>query len=331
MKVAITGATGCLGQPVVEKLVERCEGVRALALPNDTTIKKFEKRVNVVIGSVNSDQALQVLTKDCDIVFHLAGRVHSVPGNREEEKEFYEVNVNGTKSVLDAAAINKVKRVIFYSTVGVYGKDADFHGDELSPCMPESIYAKSKYEAEWLIRNSHKGGGPEGVVLRLPVAYGPLDRGNVASLIRAVHVNRFFYFGDGKAERSMISSANAAEAALKAALNPSAANEVFCVTDGADRSVRDLVETICSALGKSWRPHEIPISLAEWMGKFGSLIEGSLRTQLPINSATVRKLSRPLTFSCEKAQRMLGYSPRESLAEGIKKEVDWLKTVHGWK
>jgi len=330
MKVAITGATGCLGKPLVEKLVEGGVDINALALRNDPRIESLEKRVNVVNGSVNSDQALRVLSKDCDIVFHLAGRVHSVPRNREEEKQFYEVNVNGTKSVLDAAAINKVKRVIFYSTVGVYGKDADFHGDELSACTPESIYAKSKYEAEWLILNSQKNGGPEGVVLRLPVAYGPLDRGNVASLIRAVYVNRFFYFGDGKTERSMVSSANAAEAALKAALEPSAANQVFCVTDGTDHSVRDLVETICIALGKSWRPRQIPISLAEGIGKLGNLIEGALSTQLPINSATIRKLSRPLTFSCKKARRMLGYSPRESLAEGIRKEVEWLKTVHGW-
>jgi nucleoside-diphosphate-sugar epimerase len=331
VKVAVTGGTGCLGRPLLRKLLGCGLGVRLLVIVGDEGAEEFPERVEVVSESLESEEVLRRLTQGCEVVFHLAGKVHAVPRNREEEKEFYEVNVKGTKSVVDAATINKVKRVIFYSTVGVYGKDADFHGDEFSPCRPESVYAKNKYEAESLILNSHKSGGPEGVVLRLPVAYGPLDRGNVASLIRAVDVNRFFYFGDGKAVRSMISSANAAEAALKAALEPSAANQIFCVTDGTDHSVRDLVESICSALGKSWRPHRIPISLAELMGQFGSLIEGISGIQLPINSATVRKLSRPLTFSCEKARRMLGYKPRESLAEGIKKEVDWLKTVHGWK
>lgn len=331
MKVAVTGATGCLGSSLVEKLVERGVGIKVLALASDRRVENLKKRADVVNGNVNSEQALRMVSKDCDVIFHLAGKVHSIPRNSEEEKEFYDVNSYGTKSVLDAAAINKVKRVIFYSTVGVYGKDADFHGDEASRCMPESIYAKSKYEAERLILNSHTNRGPEGVVLRLPVAYGPLDRGNVASLIRAIQVKRFLYFGNGKAERSMISSGNAAEAALKAAFAPSAANQVFCITDGTDHSVRDLVETVCSALGKSWRPRQIPIHLAEWMGKLGSLIEEALRTQLPINSPRVRKLTRTLTFSCEKARRILGYDPRESLAEGIRKEVDWLKTVHGWK
>lgn len=327
----MTGGTGCLGRPLVRKLLGEGFDVRLLVVPGDGGAEEFSEGVEVVNGSLESKEALRRLTQDCEVIFHLAGKVHSVPISSEKEMEFFEVNVNGTKSVLDAAAINKVKRVIFYSSIGVYGKDADFHGDELSPCVPDSVYAKSKYEAERLILNSQKSGGPEGVVLRFPVAYGPLDRGNVASLIRAIHANRFFYFGDGKAERSMISSANAAEAALKAALEPSASNQVFCVTDGVDHCVRDLVETICTALGMSGRPRQIPNSLAEWMGKFGGLIERALSSHLPINSATVRKLSRPLTFSCEKARRMLGYKPRESLAEGIKKEVDWLKTVHGWK
>lgn len=331
MKVAVTGATGCLGKPLVQKLVERGVSVKVLALASDRRAEDLKKRVEVVNGSINSEQALRMVSKDCDVIFHLAGKAHTIPRNIEEEKEFYDVNSKGTKSVLDAAAINKVKRVVFYSTVGVYGKDADFHGDEASRCMPESIYAKSKYQAERLILNSQSSGGPEGVVLRLPVAYGPLDRGNVASLIRAVQVKRFLYFGNGEAERSMISSANAAEAALKAAFEPGAANQVFCVTDGTDHSVRDLVETICCLLGESWRPRQIPVNLAEWMGKFGSLIEEALRIQLPINSAAVRKLSRPLTFSCEKARRMLGYEPQETLNEGIRKEIDWLKAVQGWK
>lgn len=170
---------------------------------------------------------MNTLCIDCDIVFHLAGKVHSVPETKEEEKEFFRVNMEGTRNLLEAAKKNKVKRVVFYSTVGVYGKDADFHGDELSPCWPGSVYAKSKYQAEQLVLTSSNDGGPEGVVLRFPVVYGPLDRGNIAKLIKAVQSKLFFYFGDGNCLRSMISSGNAAEAAVRAAFEPKAANEVF--------------------------------------------------------------------------------------------------------
>lgn len=324
MKVAVTGGTGCLGRPLVERLIHNGHDIQLLVLPQDLLIDAFERKVLVISGDMNSVDALKLLTKDCDVVFHLAGMVHTVPGTKEEEQEFYQVNVEGTRNLLEAAKKNKVKRVVFYSTVGVYGKDADFHGDELSPCQPLTAYAKSKYQAERLILNSFNNGGPEGVVLRFPVVYGPLDRGNVAKLIKAVHDRLFFYFGDGSCLRSMISSRNAAEAAIKATLEPKAANEVFCVTDGLDYTMNEMVDCICGALGIRRRPYHVPVLLADLAGKFGDFFRKWVRVPFPVDSDRVRKLSRPLTFSCEKAKSMLGYEPVETLEEGIEKEVEWL-------
>jgi len=324
MKVAVTGGTGCLGRPLVERLIHNGHDIQLLVLPQDLLIDAFERKVLVISGDMNSVDALKLLTKDCDVVFHLAGKVHSVPGTKEEERELYKVNVEGTRNLLDAAKKNRVKRVVFYSTVGVYGKDSDFHGDELSPCRPSTVYAKSKYLAEQLVLNSYNDGGPEGVVLRFPVVYGPLDRGNVARLIKAVRSRVFFFFGDGGCLRSMISSKNAAEAALKAAFDPIAANEVFCVTDGRDYTMNELVDSICHALGESRRPYHVPVLLADLAGKFGDLFRKWARVPFPVESDRVRKLSRPLTFSCEKAKSMLGYEPVETLEEGLRREMECL-------
>ena len=153
----------------------------------------------------------------------------------------------------------------------------------------------------------------------------------MANLIKAIYDKKFFYFGDGKALRSMISSGNTAEAALRAALEPQAANQIFCVTDDRDYTLREVVEAICAALGTDWRPSHVPLFIARLLGKSGDLIERLFRTSMPINSDRVRKLSRPLSFSCEKARRMLGYEPVENLQEGISKEVEWLSTENGWK
>lgn len=272
---------------------------------------------------------MNTLCIDCDIVFHLAGKVHSVPETKEEGKEFFRVNMEGTRNLLEAAKKNKVKRVVFYSTVGVYGKDADFHGDELSPCWPGSVYTKSKYQAEQLVLTSSNDGGPEGVVLRFPVVYGPLDRGNIAKLIKAVQSKLFFYFGDGNCLRSMISSGNAAEAAVRAAFEPKAANEVFCVTDGRDYTMNELVDSICHALGMSWRPYHVPVLLADLAGRFGDILRKWAHVPFPIDSDRVRKLSCPLTFSCEKAKEVLGYEPVETLDEGIIREVEWMMDKKG--
>lgn len=325
MNVAVTGGTGCLGRPLIDKLIADGIYLKLLILPNDPPLNYPDNKVEIITGDLNSSDALDMLCLDCDVVFHLAGKVHSMPGTKEEEQEFYQVNVEGTRNLLEAAKKSRVKRVGFYSTVGVYGKDADFHGDELSPCHPGSVYAKSKYQAEQLILNSSNDGGPEGVVLRFPVVYGPLDRGNVAKLIKTVQSRLFFYFGDGNCLRSMISSKNAAEAAIRAAIEPRAANEIFCVTDGWDYTMNELVGSICHALGTGWRPFHVPVLLADLAGRLGDILRKWAHVPFPIDSDRVRKLSRPLTFSCEKAKRVLGYAPVETLEEGIRREVEWLR------
>lgn len=161
-------------------------------------------------------------------------------------------------------------------------------------------------------------------VLRFPVVYGPLDRGNMAKLIKAIHGRLFFYFGDGNCLRSMISSRNTVEAAISAAFEARAEGEVFCVTDGQDYRLEELVEAICRALKTKRRPFHVPVSVAKMGGTLGDLLEKTGRIPFPINSDKVRKLSRPLTFSCEKARRVLGYEPVDTLEEGIRREVEWL-------
>jgi len=324
IRAAITGGTGCLGKPLAEKLIADGAYPRLLTLPNDSSITFLDEKAEIITGNLNLPDALYKLCMDCDVVFHLAGMVHSVPGAKEEEDEFFRVNVEGTRNLLEAAKKNSVKRVVFYSTVGVYGRNADFHGDELSPCKPGSVYANSKYLAEQLVLNSSNDGGPEGTVLRFPVVYGPLDRGNVAKLIKAVKRELFFFFGEGNCLRSMISSKNAAEAAVKAAIEPRAANDVFCVTDGQDYTMNELVDSICHALGLYRRPWHVPVLLADLAGRFGDVLRKWAHVPFPIDSERVRKLSRPLTFSCEKAKRVLEYEAVETLEEGIRREVEWL-------
>jgi len=115
-------------------------------------------------------------------------------------------------------------------------------------------------------------------------------------------------------------------AAMRAAIEPRAANEVFCVTDGRDYTMNELVDCICGALGMNWRPWHVPVFAAKMGGKVGDLVK-KMGIKAPIDSDKVRKLSRPLTFSCEKATRVLGYEPVETLEEGIRREVDWIRRL----
>ena len=327
MKVAITGGTGCLGQPLLNKLINSGIDIQLLVLPHDQAKNSLSKKIRIIYGDLSSFDALKSLTRECEIVFHLAGKVHSIPKSKYEEQEFFRVNVEGTRNLLRVSKFNKVKRVIFYSTVGVYGKDANFHGDELSQCRPVYVYAKTKYLSEQLVLNAYKNGGPSGTVFRFPVVYGPLDRGNVARLINAVKKKRIVYFGSADYLRSMISSVNTAEAAYISAINSKAINKLFCVTDGVDYTINQLIETICKGLEMSWRPNRIPLSLGKCMGIIGDIFERISNRTMPINSSRFRKLSTSLTFSCDRIKEQIGYRPVKSFQEGIKDEIRWLRTV----
>ncbi len=328
MRVAVTGGTGCLGRPLIRRILEDGHKIKLL-IPENESGGFLPNGIRSVQGTITSPGPLDSLTSGCETVFHLAGKVHVVPGSRKEEEEFFRINLEGTRLLLEAAARNGVRRIVFYSTVGVYGKDADFAGDEGAPCNPVSAYALSKLKAEELVLRSGKCGGPEGVVLRFPVVYGPMDRGNVALLISAVNQRRFFVPGNGLNLRSMINSENAAHAAALAGFHPAAAGRVFCVTDGVDYSFNCIIEAICRALEVQWEPPKVPLSTAQLIGKFGDFAE-KLGMSFPLNSAKVRKLSGSLTFSCSKVREALGYEPRRSLDEGLKAEVAWLRLKEGW-
>jgi nucleoside-diphosphate-sugar epimerase len=88
--------------------------------------------------------------------------------------------------------------------------------------------------------------------------------------------------------------------------------------------MNELVDSICRALGIRWRPYHVPVLLADVAGRFGDVLRKWAHVPFPVDSDRVRKLSRSLTFSCEKAKSMLGYEPVETLEEGLRREMECL-------
>jgi nucleoside-diphosphate-sugar epimerase len=197
------------------------------------------------------------------------------------------------------------ERFIFASTTAVYGFDSGFHADELTPTRPLTQYGQSKQQAEQAVLN---GGG---MVLRLPIVYGPGDRGNMARLITAIGRGRFLLPRGATQPRSMLASANAAEGFLQAMRHPTAAG-IFLLTDCDDWSIRDITECVWAAFRTAGRsvskPRTIPDSVLSAVAAVGTVME-SLGLPPPISLASLRKLTTPLTFSCKKSATVLSYRP----------------------
>ena len=327
MNVLVTGGAGCLGTPLVRRLACSDHHVRVSTLfEHEAEHLRDVVGVTINTGRLSDRELLRRICDGIDIVYHLAGKVHVKPRNREEEAEFFDVNTKGTVDLIDACRATGVRRIVFFSTVAVYGEtNAATMIDETTPTNALSAYARSKLEAEQRILDQND---IEGVVLRFPVAYGPRDRGNIGRLIAAVARRRFFWVRHGANRRSLINSRNVAEAAYLAGTYERAPGEIFIATDEKTATLENIIAAINKALDRSWTPPNISDPIAKFSAKTGSFMESILRHELPFNCETYDKLFGSLVFSCEKSRKVLGYRANVSLEEGIAEQVNRMKSKH---
>ncbi len=143
MEVFVTGATGFIGRHLVRRLVEDGHSVRCLVRKNSRTKPLERLGVRLEFGDVNNPAALREGMQGCDWLFHLANLYSMWEPDRSR---FTRINIDGTRNVLQAALETGLKKVVYISTVAVYGRPAQSPFDEDSPAGPRffSEYARTK-------------------------------------------------------------------------------------------------------------------------------------------------------------------------------------------
>ena len=246
----VTGATGALGPAVIAALLREGHTVRALVRqppPPDL----LPAAVELHRGDVTDEGAVGNAMMRVDWVFHLAARLHVVNPPPSMRAEYERVNVGGTRTVMQTAAGRGVRRVVFFSTIAVYGPSRGQLLTEDVPPRPDTMYGETKLEAEAsVLATRDVDGRPIGTVLRLAAVYGPRVKGNYRRLLTALARRRFLPIGAGGNRRTLVFEEDAAGAAALAAANDAAAGRVFNVTDGQVYEVRAIVHAICAALGR---------------------------------------------------------------------------------
>ena len=310
-RVIVTGAAGCVGRAVAERLSS--EGIAVLGVGRSEPRQRGLLRVAEWHTRDLLDSGVEDLLEDCDGFVHLAALVHE-PDN-EDWTAYKVTNVDLTRRLLRmwVGAGRPAKRFLLASTVAVYGPAADLRADETTNCDPQTPYARSKLEAERLVLEAG------GTVVRLPVVYGPGDRGNVRLLIDTIARGRFVLPSNCTAPRSMIASFNAAHG-IALALSKHSDARLFLITDREDASLDRLARTIARSLDPPRRLRVFPRSLVWSSACFGSVLS-ALGVRFPLDLVRWRKLTRPLTFSCERAATELAYSPPVSFEEGVQAAV----------
>lgn len=322
MQVLVTGATGALGPRVVEALLAAGYTVRVL-VRRPPQPAPWSPMVDVVVGDITDPAAVKQAVAGCEGVCHLAALLHINNPAPALQAEYERINVTGTANVLAAAQADGVQRVVFFSTIAVYGHGHRMPVTEATPPQPDSLYGATKLAAEQLVLAARRvDGQPLGVILRLAAVYGTRVKGNYQRLLTALRKGRFFPIGAGTNHRTLVYDRDVAAAALLALQHPAAAGQTYNVTDGSVHTLQEIIEAICQALNRRPPSFHIPVLPVRLLV---GLVEGSLALvgrSSPIGRATLEKYLEEMTVDGQKLQQSLGFTPRYALTAG------WAEVVY---
>jgi nucleoside-diphosphate-sugar epimerase len=313
----VTGASGFIGQVLCRRLQQ--QGVRVRALVRGAVTGPWDETVTGDLTGVLPPGAL----RGVDSVFHLAGKAHALSETRQDGAEYFTVNTDGTRKLLEAAAAERVNRFILFSSVKAMGEGAPECLDESYRGEPVTPYGRSKRAAERLVLDGDYV--PHPVVLRLSMVYGATGKGNLPRMIEAVARGRFPPLAELGNRRSMVHVDDVARAALLCAQQARAAGQIYIVTDGKPCSTRELYEWIRAALNRPVASRlVVPHVVLRLVAKVGDGI-GRLRgRRFLFDSDALEKLTGSACYSSAKIQRDLGFRPERDLRGSLPEIVAWL-------
>ncbi len=300
-KVLITGGAGFLGAALANALCERGYIVRVLDDLSAGDPSQLSVAVHFNRGDVNDVPRLWSLLQGVECVFHLAARV-SVSESILYPREYNATNVGGTVSLIQAVRDAGARRIVFASSGAVYGEQRAERVREDATPNPGSPYAVSKLAAEYYINTIGALWGIETVILRIFNAYGPGQKMRpshppvIPAMIRqALGGGSIIVHGDGTQQRDFVYVDDVVEALIAAAEAPTVNRLIINVGSGIPTAINTLVDVIGRVLGKKLTPLHVAAE-----------------------SGGVSRLCADLS----RAQERLGYCPRVSLEEGIRRTIE---------
>jgi UDP-glucose 4-epimerase len=301
MNFLITGAAGFLGSALANQLAREGHQVRGLDDLSAGDRDALFADVHFTRGDVRDRPKLWTLLQDVDCVYHLAARV-SVSESLLYPREYNDVNVGGTVSLMEAMRDVGVGRVVLISSGAVYGDQGEQPLNEKAEPNPRSPYAVSKLAAEYYVRTIGSLWGIETVSLRVFNAFGPgqhLPPSHppvIPSFLRqGQRGGSMVVHGDGHQTRDFVFVQDVIRAMIAAATAPDINQQVINIGSGRETSIREAGELARQLTGNK-----------------AELIYA------PRNDAGVSRMCADLSL----ARKLLGYSPRYGLEEGLQKTLD---------
>jgi nucleoside-diphosphate-sugar epimerase len=326
MNILVTGGTGFIGSRLALKCLERGDAVRVLGQENTEAESVNRKLIEasgakVMLASVTDKEQVTAAVKDIDVVFHLAAAQHEV---NVPDQHFWDINVTGTRNVLEASAAAGVRRVVHGSTIGVYGAAPEGTIDEHSPAAPDNIYGVTKLEGERLAL-SYVDRLPV-VAIRISEVYGPGDR-RLLKLFRAINKRTFVMIGNGENLHHPIYIDDLIEGFLLAASSEAAVGKVLVLAGKEPVTTNEMVETIARQLGTKVRGFRAPLTPFLMLAVVADKTCSPLGIQPPIHPRRMDFFRKSLVFSSNEASKTLGFVPKSGFEYGVRETAKWYREM----
>jgi nucleoside-diphosphate-sugar epimerase len=325
--VLVTGATGAVGPLVVEAFRVAGYSVRTLSI-DPPTASIWPDDVETLIGDVTDAAAVRAAMQGAESVIHMAALLHVENPPPALQDQYERINVGGTTTVVAAAIQTGVRRVVFFSTIAVYGRSGGCTLTEDTPPCPDTFYARTKLAGEEIVlaaKDAH--GRPIGTVLRLGAVYGSNMKGNYRRLVHALAKGLFIPVGKGSNRRTLVYDKDVARAAVLAAIHPDAAGRIFNVTDGQFHTMRSIIEALCGALGRRPPRLTLPVGPVRFLA---GLLEDSARIcglSSLVTRATVDKYTEDIAVDGRRFCTQIGFVPQYNLVAGLRETVAGMRQL----
>lgn len=313
-KVLVTGASGFTGSWVLKELASRNISIRAMVRDASKFKQASLSNVEVVEGDLGNHDSLASAVNGVDAVIHIAAifRQAGLP-----DEAYTQVNVEGTRKLLEFACAAGVKRFIHCSTIGVHGHITNPPATEEAPFDPGDVYQRSKLAGELVAREFFESNKINGAVIRPAMIYGPGDR-RTLKIFKMLSRKRFFYVGAGDQFVHFVDVRDLARAFVDLLIAQHLHNQVYIIGGSAPMPLKDFISKITEIMDvpKPWL--HLPVKPLQIAGTICEAICTPLKISPPLYRRRVDFFTKNRHFDCSKAKNDFGFKPRQELIGELK-------------
>ena len=330
-KVLVTGGGGFLGGAIVRRLIDRGDEVRSLARNFYAELEQLG--VDQVQGDISNPAAVARACDGRDVVYHVAAK----PPPWGKYDDYHRINVSGTQNIINSCLEQNIPRLVYTSTPSVVFNGRDIEGvDETMPYPSKfcTHYSETKAIAEQnVVRASNQQ--LHTIILRPHEIWGPGDNHILPRLV--ARASRLKQIGNGKNRIDTIYIDDAADAHILAADKlkelPELSGRIYFISQDEPVLAWEMVNALLKAAGCKPVKKAVPFSIAWLAGAVLELIYNTLRLsgEPYITRFMAQAVSQSHWFDISAAKKDLGYKPKLTTAEGLRRLEDWLKSRQAQK